>query len=111
MLRQSSVAFALAIALNSHGFGNLLTDGVGCRSKWVVGKVSIPCCGCRLAMPQKRANDRQRHTGPRAEAGKAVPEVMQAYIREAEEILNTFENTPARQSLLDLVRYSVKRKK
>ena len=38
-------------------------------------------------------------------------EVMQAYIREAEEILHTFENTPARQSLLDLVRYSVKRKK
>ena len=38
-------------------------------------------------------------------------EVMHQYVEEAREILNTFEDTPARQSLHELINYAIMRKK
>ncbi|RMG25191.1 MAG: polyprenyl synthetase family protein [Bacteroidetes bacterium] len=38
-------------------------------------------------------------------------QVMYAYLREAEEVLNNFEDSPSKTALLELMQYAVKRKK
>jgi hypothetical protein len=63
-----------------HSRSDPAADLIGRGAHRVRCKVSVACSRHRLIMPQEPANHRQAHAGSGCHAGKAVAQVMNAYV-------------------------------